>query len=142
MALKYYNMKIYLRKFFYFGIGIFLGVLVVKALFGGRDIQCSYFPNDRVLNDMRKKTRNVSPYAQCLMDCHLFSDTLFSAVFREAKIDFKYSEAREDMICKKYPLTWVDASGNAWDILTQNCTDELRVLAVKPRDTDLECICP
>ncbi len=136
-------MKVFLRKFFYFGIGLFLGTLVVKALFGGRDIQCSYFPNDRVLNDFRQKNRVLTPYAQCLMECYQFEDSLFDRVFRESKVDFKNSEAKMDLVCKKYPLVWNQDDDKTWDILVHNCKSEVRVLAIKPRANEIkECICP
>jgi hypothetical protein len=136
-------MKVYLRKFFYFGIGIFLGMLVVKALFGGRDIQCSYFPNDRVLNDLRQKKHEITPYAQCLMECYQFEEGFFERVFRESKVDFKNSEANIDMVCKKYALVWRQDDDLTWDILVHNCTSEVRVLALRPRGDSLkDCVCP
>jgi hypothetical protein len=44
------------RKLFFFGIGVVLGTAGVVWMFGDRtDIQCTYFPNDRVLYDLRLK---------------------------------------------------------------------------------------
>ncbi|MCH8545694.1 MAG: hypothetical protein LAT54_03100 [Cryomorphaceae bacterium] len=135
-------MKVYLRRFFYFGIGVFFGTLIVYALFGDRDIQCSYFPNDRVLYDMRKKELKASPFAMCQMECYQFNDSLFDNVLREAKINFKQSQAKEDILCKKYPLTWKDTDGQVWQILTQNCKEELRILSVVKAGSEVTCTCP
>jgi hypothetical protein len=136
-------MKVYLRRFFYFGIGVFLGTLVVMALFGDRDIQCSYFPNDRVLNDLRKKEVRFAPYARCLMECYDFPDSNVANVFREAKVDFKKSEAREDKVCKKYPLLWTEDEDKIWHILINNCEDSVVVLNLQRLGLNVKtCVCP
>lgn len=45
------------RKIVFFGLGVVLGTVLVFWIFGERDdIQCTYFPNDRVLYDLRLKT--------------------------------------------------------------------------------------
>ncbi|TVQ79016.1 MAG: hypothetical protein EA358_04150 [Flavobacteriales bacterium] len=136
-------MKVYLRRFFYFGIGVFLGSLVVMALFGDRDIQCSYFPNDRVLYDMRGKEMTVAPYVECLMECYDFPDSNYAFVFRESKVDFKNSEAKMDKVCKTYPLEWKNNAKEKWWILVNNCTDTIVVLDLKPLgEKTISCNCP
>ncbi|MCC5915840.1 MAG: hypothetical protein JJU02_00795 [Cryomorphaceae bacterium] len=135
-------MKQYIRRFFYFGIGVFLGSLVVMALFGDRDIQCSYFPNDRVLYDMRKKELVVVPYARCIMECVQFPDSNFVQILKESRVNFSQSEAQADKPCKKYLLHWTDADKSEWDILTLKCEDTLRILSLQSVDHTLDCRCP
>ncbi len=43
------------HRFAYYLIGLVMGFFVVAAIFSGRDIRCNYFPNARVLNDLRNK---------------------------------------------------------------------------------------
>ena len=42
-------------RFAYYLIGLFMGLFVVAAIFSGKDTRCNYFPNARVLNDLRNK---------------------------------------------------------------------------------------
>ncbi len=50
------NVK-FARKVAFFSGGVVLGTVLVVWMFGERtDIQCTYFPNDRVLYDLRLKT--------------------------------------------------------------------------------------
>lgn len=93
------------RKLLYFGIGIFLGVLMVKFLFGGRDIQCSYFPNDRVLYDLRgKKERIITPAAQAQLNAYSLDTSLITDLLYTGKVNFKKSNTEADS-CNTY---WID----------------------------------
>ena len=42
-------------RFAYYLIGLLMGLFVVAAIFPGKDTRCNYFPNARVLNDLRNK---------------------------------------------------------------------------------------
>lgn len=42
-------------RFAYYLVGLFMGLFVVAAIFTGKDTRCNYFPNARVLNDLRNK---------------------------------------------------------------------------------------
>ena len=42
-------------RFAYYLIGLLMGLFVVVAIFSGKDTRCNYFPNARVLNDLRNK---------------------------------------------------------------------------------------
>ena len=47
-------MKFY-QRFAYYLVGLVMGSFVVAAIFSGKDTRCNYFPNARVLNDLRNK---------------------------------------------------------------------------------------
>lgn len=60
-------------RFAYYLIGFTLGLFFVTAVFMGKDTRCNYFPNARVLNNMRTKPFEFSPKAvaqmkQCQVD--------------------------------------------------------------------------
>ena len=42
-------------RFAYYLIVLLMGLFVVAAIFSGKDTRCNYFPNARVLNDLRNK---------------------------------------------------------------------------------------
>ena len=42
-------------RFAYYLIGLLMGLFIVAAIFSGKDTRCNYFPNARVLNDLRNK---------------------------------------------------------------------------------------
>ncbi len=51
------------HRFAYYLIGFMLGLFFVSAMFMGKDTRCNYFPNARVLNDLRNKPFEFSDKA-------------------------------------------------------------------------------
>ena len=47
-------MKFY-QRFAYYLVGLVMGCFFVAAVLSGKDTRCNYFPNARVLNDLRNK---------------------------------------------------------------------------------------
>ncbi len=47
-------MKFY-QRFAYYMVGLVMGCFVVAIVLSGKDTRCNYFPNARVLNDLRTK---------------------------------------------------------------------------------------
>ena len=52
-------MKFY-QRFAYYLVGLSFGIFFVAMVFSGKDTRCNYFPNARVLNDLRNKPFNYS----------------------------------------------------------------------------------
>ncbi len=110
------------RKLLYFGIGTLMGVLLVKFLFGGRDdIQCSYFPNDRVLYDLRgKKERIISNEAQQQLQNLGLDTAIISTVLWEGKVDFEKSITEGDS-CNTYWINYAPPEKQSFHTLFMNC---------------------
>ena len=43
------------HRFAYYLVGFVIGCFFVALVWGGKDTRCNYFPNARVLNDLRNK---------------------------------------------------------------------------------------
>lgn len=52
-------MKFY-QRFAYYLVGLVMGSFFVALVLSGKDTRCNYFPNARVLNDLRNKPFNYS----------------------------------------------------------------------------------
>ncbi|MFB9080518.1 DUF4258 domain-containing protein [Flavobacterium procerum] len=53
----------FIHRFAYYLIGLVIGSFVVSMVFIGKDTRCNYFPNARVLNNLRTKPFEYSPKA-------------------------------------------------------------------------------
>ena len=53
----------FIQRFAYYLVGLILGLFVVAAIFSGKDTRCNYFPNARVLNNLRTKPFQYSDKA-------------------------------------------------------------------------------
>lgn len=84
-------------------LGLGLGMLMVYFFFGDRDIGCSYFPNDRVLSDLRKKEINLSADLQAEMNKNGLDTSGLHFALEFGRINFGDSEIN-DMDCNVYQL--------------------------------------
>lgn len=55
-------MKFY-QRFAYYLVGLIIGGFFVAMMWSGKDTRCNYFPNARVLNDLRNKPFHYSKEA-------------------------------------------------------------------------------
>jgi hypothetical protein len=55
------------HRFAYYLIGLIMGLFFVAAVFTGKDTRCNYFPNARVLNDLRNKPFQYSDKASLIL---------------------------------------------------------------------------
>jgi len=55
------------HRFAYYLIGLIMGSFFVAAVFSGKDTRCNYFPNARVLNDLRNKPFQYSDKASQIL---------------------------------------------------------------------------
>jgi hypothetical protein len=55
-------MKFY-QRFAYYLVGFIVGLFFVAMVLNGKDTRCNYFPNARVLNDLRSKPFDYSETA-------------------------------------------------------------------------------
>ncbi|KAF2510629.1 DUF4258 domain-containing protein [Flavobacterium foetidum] len=53
----------FVHRFAYYLIGLVMGCFIVSGFFLGKDTRCNYFPNARVLNNLRTKPFEYSPKA-------------------------------------------------------------------------------
>ncbi len=90
------------RKLLYYFAGVLLGTLIVFFLFGDRDIQCSYFPNDRVLYDLRKKELKLA-YPALAED-----STGIGFALERASVDFSFKDTNTEG-CRIYRLEFEEA---------------------------------
>lgn len=57
----------FVQRFAYYLVGLVIGCFFVALVFSGKDTRCSYFPNSRVLNDLRNKPFEYSEKATAIL---------------------------------------------------------------------------
>jgi len=111
----------FLKKALFYLIGVGLGVLIVIFLFGGRDdIQCSYFPNDRVLYDIRGKEMVIPENIQLKLTEARLDTSDIQDMLRGGKVDFDEVD-RETDSCKQYWVHLKRDEAPSFSIQWQNC---------------------
>ena len=88
-------MKFY-QRFAYYLVGVVMGCFAVSMFFGGRDIRCNYFPNARVLNDLRNKPFIYDTEASRRLSEDWVDTTDIKNVLTHGDVDFDKSNIKEE----------------------------------------------
>lgn len=109
------------RKLLLFALGLGLGTLMVQFIFGGRDdIQCNYFPNDRVLYDIRLKEKIYQPEVELKMKEANIDTADVREMLDMGKVDLKNS-ARGLGSCKIYWIGYKPENKQKFYLQFENC---------------------
>jgi len=81
-------------RFAYYLIGFTLGLFFVTAMFMGKDTRCNYFPNARVLNDLRNKPFAYSDEALVILAQGWIDSTDIKNSLTYGDVDFDQSNVQ------------------------------------------------
>ncbi|MDO5105560.1 DUF4258 domain-containing protein [Capnocytophaga sp.] len=112
-----------LQRIGYYAIGLSLGIVIVAFFFKkkGTDEFC-YFPNCRVLKDLRSKNVEISSNV-------LVSEEELAVIFTQGDVLFSKSDVNASP-CKKYVIEG-ELQGKKVEITVENCTDKVIVTSLK-----------
>lgn len=79
----------------YYLLGLVMGSFVVAAIFSGKDTRCNYFPNSRVLNDLRNKPFDYSENASLVLSQKWIDTTDIKNTLKFGDIDFDKSNIKQ-----------------------------------------------
>ena len=95
------------KRFALYGLGFFMGLLLVFFFLGGKRASCNWMPNDRILNIIRQKKILFSEDVhQSLQDTKTDSTQLMQILMR-GDVDFDRSQVKNDP-CRLY---WIQGLG-------------------------------
>ncbi|HQE34643.1 MAG TPA: DUF4258 domain-containing protein [Flavobacterium alvei] len=81
----------FVHRFAYYLLGLIMGSFVVAAIFSGKDTRCNYFPNARVLNDLRTKPFYYSKQASQVLAEKWIDTTDIRNCLKYGDVDFDKS---------------------------------------------------
>jgi len=79
------------HRFAYYLIGLIMGLFFVAAVFSGKDTRCNYFPNARVLNDLRNKPFYYSDKASQVLNEKWIDTADIKNTLKYGDVDFDNS---------------------------------------------------
>ena len=79
------------HRFAYYLIGLIMGLFFVAAVFIGKDTRCNYFPNARVLNDLRNKPFYYSDKASQVLNEKWIDTSDIKNTLKYGDVDFDNS---------------------------------------------------
>jgi hypothetical protein len=78
-------------RFAYYMVGFIMGLFFVAMVLSGKDARCNYFPNARVLNDLRTKPFNYSDKAKQILAQKWVDTTDIKNTLTYGDVDFDKS---------------------------------------------------
>lgn len=81
----------FFQRFAYYFVGLIMGLFFVSMVFSGKDTRCNYFPNARVLNDLRNKPFSYSPKASNILSQAWVDTTDIKNSLQHGDVDFDQS---------------------------------------------------
>ncbi len=82
------------HRFAYYLIGFTMGLFFVTAIFIGKDTRCNYFPNARVLNNLRTKPFQYSDKAVVILSQGWVDSTDIKNTLTYGDVDFDQSNLK------------------------------------------------
>lgn len=93
-----------LHRFKLYGVGFAIGIALLLFIFNGKNTRCTWFPNERILNIIRKKNIEYSPSINSLIQNKIIDSTDINFFLLNGNINFSKSQVK-NLPCRKY---WID----------------------------------
>ncbi|SHG75545.1 protein of unknown function [Flavobacterium fluvii] len=84
----------FVHRFAYYLLGLIMGLFFVAAVFSGKDTRCNYFPNARVLNDLRNKPFYYSDKASLILNQKWIDTSDIKNCLKFGDVDFDKSNVK------------------------------------------------
>ncbi|GIM49639.1 DUF4258 domain-containing protein [Capnocytophaga stomatis] len=112
-----------LKRIGYYSIGLSIGIVIVAFFFKKKETEAfCYFPNCRVLKDLRSKTIEISPEI-------IATKEELTKVFTDGNVLFAKSDVKA-VPCKIYVIEG-DLQGKKVEITVENCKEKVIVKKVE-----------
>jgi hypothetical protein len=114
----------FFHRFAYYLVGLVIGLFFVAMVFSGKDTRCNYFPNARVLNDLRTKPFEYSPKASAVL-AETWIDTIdIKNTLQYGDVDFDQSNTEFGKNTKLYVIEGKTTKDQAIILKVSNRADK------------------
>ncbi|MGY5850864.1 hypothetical protein [Salegentibacter sp. F14] len=109
----------------YFSLGLFFGIVLLIFFLGGKRASCDYTPTDRVLKNIRTKSRTFSPEVLRYFERNNLDTAVVGQILETGDVDFKRSNTDGDP-CNIYLIS-DKINSETLELQIENC-DSLATL--------------
>ncbi|WP_298353927.1 hypothetical protein [uncultured Dokdonia sp.] len=119
-----------LKRIGYYLGGFSIGLIVLAFFFSGKKTSCAYFPQQRVLKNLRIKPYTLSPDATAELASMQRDTVTINRLLKLGEVDFGESETRKEP-CGFYVITGEDETGKDLKMTLDNCEESVRIVSIK-----------
>ncbi|MFN4298935.1 MAG: hypothetical protein ACK4EX_04280 [Thermaurantimonas sp.] len=121
------------KKIILYLFGVLLGIFLVKFLFGNRNIACTYFPEGRVIDNLKRKELILTEFSKCQLSQLGIEQESIDSLLSVSMVHFSESKIR-GMECPEYVLS-TKGTLPIVHMVIRNCEKEATVLYVDTAKT-------
>lgn len=103
----------------YFSVGLVMGIIILIFFLSGKKTSCDYFPNARVLNNIRGKERVFSEKSLQFFRDNNIDTSGVSSILEDGDVDFSKSNTHAEP-CKTYFISG-KANTSEIELQIENC---------------------
>lgn len=115
-----------LRRIGIFSIGLSIGLITLAFFFKGKGVEVCYFPNCRVLKDIRNKP----VFIEKNLEKEGYTLEVLKPIFWNGNVNFNKSDT-QSVPCKTYVITGNSTTDQSLQITVRNCKKEAFVVSVE-----------
>ncbi|WP_373058791.1 DUF4258 domain-containing protein [Zunongwangia sp. H14] len=119
-----------IHRFAYFGFGLTLGVIFLVFFLSGKKTSCSYFPNARVLKNIRANKWTFSEEALRSFENKDVDTSVVSRILQNGDVDFGQSETQREP-CRIYYISGASQELKNLELQVENCDSTATIMDVK-----------
>ncbi len=120
------------RIAFYLG-GFSIGLILLAFFFSGKKTSCAYFPEARVLKQLRAKPYTVTPDVTSSLATLQLDTVTINRMLKVGDVDFGESETRREP-CGHYVIYGNSPEGKALKMELENCLEEVQIISLNTAD--------
>lgn len=122
-------MHILKRVGYYLG-GFSIGLILLAFFFSGKKTSCSYFPQERVLKNLRIKPYTLGPTATRDLITMQLDTVTVNRLLQLGEVDFGASETRREP-CGYYVIVGESEQGQPLKMEVENCEKEVMIVSLQ-----------
>lgn len=125
-------MHILKRVGYYLG-GFSIGLVLLAFFFSGKKTSCAYFPQERVLKNLRIKPYSLSPDAVLDLTTMQLDTVTVNRLLQLGEVDFGASETRREP-CGYYVIIGEGELGEPLKMEIENCEEAVVVVSLQKQE--------
>lgn len=118
----------FLRRLGIFSVGLSIGLIILAFFFKGKGVEICYFPNCRVLKDIRNKPVSVSE--QQVQEKYTIE--VLKPIFWNGSVHFGNSDTKRKP-CRMYEIEGTTSQNEQVILLVENCPKEAVIVSVRKK---------
>ncbi|TVZ51645.1 hypothetical protein [Dokdonia sp. Hel_I_53] len=120
------------RIAFYLG-GFSIGLILLAFFFSGKKTSCAYFPEARVLKQLRAKPYTMTQDVTSSLTTLQLDTVTINRMLKVGDVDFGESETRREP-CGHYVIYGDSPEGTTLKMELENCLEEVQIISLNTAD--------